>query len=519
MNKIFSARMLALLLLLALCLPVLASCGGGEEESRGLVSSVAPPDSAIAQWAAEEQLDFGGESIVISLSRFTSTQITDISTQFIEGPDKITSDSVQNKVLERNEIVSSTVGINPRYVHTNIGYSEIKADIERKVMTPGKDTPDLYIDQVHGMIRAQYAGYLHNAIRTSEGDKSYIDTKSEGWYDEYMSAFNFGSSERLYLLAGDYFMDVLRFMNLMSCNLSMFDEIFTKQGGAKLLYNAVRQGTWTYDLLTEWCEIAFKDDGKQKGKADDGDRLGLIAMHNGPPVWGFLPSMGIAAYEIKEDGSYGVFAGTDKRSLDAVQTMKDLLYQSTGVYFDTGSDNSLMRSTFVQGRALFMVGTLLCQLESEEFRSMQSDKCVLPYPKLYDTDTRYYVTSHDNARVGAILVSSTKRSAVTAWLQGMALTSEAVREEYYEGALKFKYGADASTAHMLDSIYDSICAPYWIHCDAIPTVVGLTLDNAPTNAQRLTGSANNTYSSDYASCRNALAEAIRLYMIGFNQLK
>ena len=336
-----------------------------------------------------------------------------------------------------------------------------------------------------------------------------------------MSAFNFGSSERLYLLAGDYFMDVLRFMNLMSCNLSLFQELFNKEGGTNLLYSSVRGGTWTYETLTEWCEAAFRDDGTVKGKADPEDRLGLLSTHNGPPIQGFLPSMNISMYEVKSNGSYAAYAGTDKRSLDAIQATKDLLFNTTGVFYslDASLSQPAMRATFVRGKALFMTGTLLCQLESEEFRSMQSDKCVLPYPKLYETDTRYYVSSHDNARVGAILVSSQKRSAVTAWLQAMALTSEAVREEYYEGALKFKYGADAGTTKLLDTTYDSICAPHWIHCDAIPDMVGITLEKHPTHADNVTASANNTYSSDYASCRDVLIEALRLYMKEFNSLK
>ena len=511
-------RIVTLLLCLAMILPCLAACGGGgEEETRK--SIVVNEDSPLAQWAAEQQIDFGGENIVISLSRHTSAQITDLSTQFIEGPDKITSDSVQNKVMERNEAVATTIGINPRYVYTNLAFDDVKADVEQKIMTPGKDTPDLYIDQVYGMLRAQYAGYFHNAIRTSDTDKSYIDLANGGWYTEYMEAFNFGSDERLYMLAGDYFMDVLRFMNLMSCNLSLFEELFTKQGGTKLLYDSVRQGAWTYDLLTEWCEAAFKDEGTTKGKADENDRLGMLSTHGGPPVLGFLPSMGISMYEIKADGSYAAYPGTDKRSLDAVQATKDILYNSTGVFFNTDGANDTMRATFVRGKALFMTGTLLCQLESEEFRSMQSDKCVLPYPKLYENDTRYYVSSHDNARVGAILVSSTKRSAVTAWLQAMALTSEEVRETYYEGALKFKYGADAGTTRLLDTIYESICAPYWIHCNAIPQMVGVTITKHPTDGQTVTGSPNNTYASDYAASRNALTEAIRLYMKEFNNLK
>lgn len=510
--------------LLTLCLALLffTACSGDDKEETRRQSAILGEDDELTAWATDNSIDFGGEKIVISLSKYTSGIILNQSTQYIEGPDKVSSDPVMTKILERNERISSAIGIEPRYVYTNVNYVGIIPDIEQKVLAPGKDTPDLYIDQAYGLVRSQIKGHLKN-VYGSESEKSYVDFSVDGWYADYMSAFNFGSQDKLYMLAGDYFMDVLRFTNTIGCNLSLFDDIFPKEGGRQYLYRTVsagdgKTGGFTYDVLTAWCEAAYKD-ADHNGSYTEGDRVGLYSHSSGPAGMGFMPTCDVSLYNINENGTFSVFEGPDKRSLDAVITIRQLLLNTKGVYYNPYATNAFDSVvTFVNKGALFISGMLLFYLENEEFRQMEDDKCVIPYPKLYESDTEYVTTTHDNARMGAILASSNKLTEVTAWVQAMALTSGDVRETYYQGALKFKYGTDAGTTHMLDTVYNTISAPYWIICDAIPEHGDYNVINPISHMVYLVKDTN-TYVSDYQSARTPLRSALAAYMTEFSKLK
>ncbi len=515
-------RRLLPLLFVLLALLVLTACGGDGEEETKRQSALLGEDDEFAAWVTDNEIDFGGEEIVISLSKYTSSIILNQSTQYIEGPDKVSSDPVMTKIMERNERISNALGIKPRYVYTNKDYEGITPDIEQKVLNEHKDNPDLYIDQAYGLVRAQIKGLLKN-VYGSENEKSYVDFSSEGWYNDYMSAFNFGSSDKLYMLAGDYFMDVLRFTNTFGCNLSLFDDIFPQDGGRQHLYRTVstgdgKAGGFTYDVLTAWCEAAHQDNDRS-GTYTDGDRLGLHSHSAGPSAMGYIPSCDVSLYNVDENGTFSVFEGTDKRSNDAINTVRKLLLNSTGVYYNgNAKDAHESVSIFTNKGSLFISGMLLFYLENEEFRQMEDDKCVIPYPKLYESDTQYVTTTHDNARMGAVLVSSKKLTEVTAWTQAMALTSGKVRESYYEGALKFKYGTDAGTTRMLDIVYNTISAPYWIICTAIPKHGNYKVTN-PIAHDVFLAKNTNTYVSDYQSARTPLRNALSAYMTEFNKLK
>ena len=80
-------RFLLLLLSLALCMAVLAACGGeSEKKPSGYPGNTAVTDPALKEF---EALDFKDEEIIISLSRYTWTEIPLESHQFVEGPDRV----------------------------------------------------------------------------------------------------------------------------------------------------------------------------------------------------------------------------------------------------------------------------------------------------------------------------------------------------------------------------------------------------------------------------------------------
>ena len=88
---------------------------------------------------------------------------------------------------------------------------------------------------------------------------------------------------------------------------------------------------------------------------------------------------------------------------------------------------------------------------------MQSGFFILPYPKLDETQERYYSSLHDGISIYGINASSAKIEEAAAVLDYMAyLSYRDVRGEYYEYALKYRYTSDdGATAKMIDFIADA----------------------------------------------------------------
>lgn len=528
------ARLLVLLLVFATLLSVFAACGGDDDggKKKPNKGNTTVTDPILKEF---EELDFGDQRIVVSLSKFTSYEIPNESFQYIQGPERVGSDSVLNLVYERNANIENAVNILPDYVHTTLAFDKIAEDISTHVMMPSKDTPDLYVDQIYGLIRAQMTGNLMN-VKTKD-EANHFDfgedktVNKNGWYNAYMNGFNFASDEKMYLLAGDYFMDVIRMLNLTAVNLSDFKEVFYKGDskrpelgmGTDYLYNTVEMGEWTIDKMIEWSSTGgvYRDDNNNS-KKDKDDKLGVMVFDGGASAFSLLPSMDVSLFQVSKDGTqYSVVPS--QRAFEAIDAWQRA-FRSTGIYVlrtnEAPDGYRTLTSTFIDGDVLFAPGIQLFQLETQELKGMEDLKCVIPYPKLKAEDP-YYVFTHDNARVGGILRTTTRFEAVSAWVQAASVSSTKILDEYYNVALKFKESGEFGSATMLDVIYDSICNPKWIVDDAILTVTNNNIEatDDPAGWQRVTADTSNTYSSKYSSQTEKLKTALASYQAMFNALK
>ena len=526
-------RTILLLLVFASLLSVFAACGGDDEDGKkgGNKGNTAVTDKRLEGF---EALDLPETEIVISLSKFSSSQIPEGSYQYVEGPDRVGSDGVLNLIYERNQNVKNAVNVTPTYVYTSLAWNEIAEDVTKHVMMPSKGTPDLYVDQIYGMVRAQMQGNLMNVLTKDE--KNHFDfgddktVNDQGWYNAYMNAFNFASDEKMYMLVGDYFMGVIRMLNLTGVNLTDFEAYFLKGNSEKpelgtgkdYFYNTVETGGWTVDQMIEWSNVAYKDTNSNS-KKDKDDRLGVLLYEGGPAAMSLLPAHDVSLYKVSDDGKkYSV--GLSQTAVESINKWQQAV-ASKGLYLmpyaEHANDYSLLSGTFIDGDVLFAPGILLHQLESQEMKGMEDQKCLVPYPKLSEEDS-YYVFTHDNARVGGILKTTLKFEAVSAWLQASSMVSDKILDEYYNVALKYKNGTDYGSTKMLDIVYDHICNPKWIVDSAILSVTNNSFTKEkerPTHFSRVTQDKTNTYSSTYNAAKNRLTEALKDYQEIFANLK
>ena len=521
-KKTVFARLLTLLLVFASLVSCFAACGDDAEKENG--NSGNKGNSAVTDKRLEsiEALNLPESEITISLSKFTSTEIPNESWQYVQGPDRAGSDSVLNLVFERNENVENATHVMPSYVYTNLNWAGIAEDVRTHVMMPSAETPDLYIDQIYGMVRAQMEGNLMNVLSDEKNHFDFGTDKTsnyQGWYNAYMNGFNFASDEKMYMLAGDYFMDVIRMLNLTAVNLSNFEEYFYKGDsknpalgtGKDYLYNTVSNGDWTIEQMIEWSNVAYKDTNNNS-KKDKNDRLGVLVYDGGPSAMSILPSNDVSLYDVSKDGqSYTV--KQNQRAVNSINAWLSV-FASKGAHLlkstEAANGYADLATVFIDGDVLFAPGIQLHQLETIEVKSMEDQKCLIPYPKLNISDP-YYVFTHDNARVGGILKTTSKFEAVSAYLQAASMTSDKILDEYYNVALKYKNGTDFGSTKMLDIVYDSICNPKFIVDSAILSVTNNTFttnNQHPTYYTRVTTDKTNTYSSTYTAATPRLRSAL-----------
>ena len=355
------------------------------------------------------------------------------------------------------------LGIDVEYKEVKHQYAEVSGYIDELVMAATDETPDIFIDDVFGSIRSAMHGNLRNVLEVdkSEGENYFVKfgmTNENGWYEDYMNGLTFNPSVK-YILAGDYFIDVLREAHVLFINIDRYEE--SSGGMIEGLYNDIKQGLWTYDYLTILVNGAWDPAaGNNTGKALLNDNLIGFAIDS-IAVWPFLYGSNDNSLYIKTpQGGYEVLYENQNYFTFANQIFQVLTAQ--GVYQTKEGGQGVEKRTssiFANGNVLIAEGMWLSDLETPEIRDMKDRKGVVVYPKQVGGSS-YNTYIHDQAEVGSIAMSTNKFSACTAYLQCINENSNEMVTQYTEFAVKFKYNKDAATADMIDLIYDTIGSPF-----------------------------------------------------------
>ncbi|MBP3437686.1 MAG: hypothetical protein J6K61_07285 [Clostridia bacterium] len=468
-------RGISLALALILSLGVLASCnGGGGNTQTG--------DRVNGSW---DNVDFGGNTLVVNLSANIPSETTmGACTAYTMGPDKASTDKVQQKVYERNKRVADMLNIEVEYETTDLMYNEILADVEK--MMQREQGADIYCNDIYGMLRAMFNGYFKNLLdlgTNKDGSKvqNFFDFSYDGWYQDYMKGVTL-DTQKQYLMAGDYFIDLIRFSWCIFVNVDAFDTAFSGLIDYQSYdYTAGRidfNGEWTYDDLVKMADTAHIDSANQNSTDLEDTRLGLLFPDVSERI--SLWSCGLSIVEWKdENGAQTVqgegtpvivgMPGTDPATsslLSDVAAAYKKLHNTMGVY-NTGRTglNGVKEATdlFISGKSVLST-IILGEMESTAMRNLSFARGVLPFPKYSSSQTDFHTLVHDQAEIGAIPTNAKSPTMASAYMQAMNEESREVRTEYYENSLKVKYNSagegESGARLMIDLIYESVDSPF-----------------------------------------------------------
>ena len=267
--------LLALLMLLSVT-AVFAGCGetqeGPEGGQTGNVTTNAEGESAEEDHRFDD-VNYDGRSFRIYTSTNVSTMGKGNSNFLIEGTGETDGGLVNDAVLERNIQVEDLLGVELEFTQIDLSYSEVAADI-RRFTTSGTDEYDLVINDIYAYAELLIEGNFRNVL----DEECVFDFERPYWYKDYMDDLRLMDGYQ-YVLAGDYFIDILRDAHLLLLNKQIYLDHYNRK--ADELYDVVTNFEWTYEKMNEVISDMYTDKNLNNVK-DKGDQFGFME----PEFWG-----------------------------------------------------------------------------------------------------------------------------------------------------------------------------------------------------------------------------------------
>ena len=437
------SALLALLMLLS-SVALLSACGTGEDTN---VPTGTVDDSAIQEGTAEEDhrfdgVDYDGREFRI----YTSTNMAglmDTSNDLIQGSEEMGAGMVSDAVFERNLHVEELLDIEMVYTQVDLTYIEVGADI-RKLTASGIDEYDLVINDIFAFSELLIEGHFRNVME----DECVFDFDRPYWYKDYMEDLRLMDGYQ-YLMAGDYFIDVLRTAHILLLNKELYKDYF--QRSADEIYDVVSNYEWTYEKMTSLAAEVYADKNGD-GERNEGDVFGYMDCGYWGATIPFAASGTTNYISRDEDGIPTVVIHEGDRANQLAAAIRNLLNNDCTFILESGQ----VLQVFAEDQALMTGGVFLGSLEHEDMRAIEGDVAVLPYPMLFSSDKKYTTSAHDTTEMGVILATATDLEYISTVVEVLNReTANILLPKYYKEALQVQLVDDEKAAAMIDIIHDN----------------------------------------------------------------
>ena len=471
------------------------TAGGGEAAAATTTHEATAAATTTDKWedlgSEIAALDAIDRQFKVEYSQFVAPEKIAKNRQYLRGPDEVedgVTPTIEQMVYERNLAAKALFGVEITYEewdHDKASWGRAAGPIQTLVQGNAADAPDLFVNMIYDLNLVLKTVGAFKDVWSIPG--SYFDFSTEGWMTDWMISMSL-TGDRAYVLAGDYFLDVLRTIGVLPFNMTMMDdnanklampllgkEISEGEELTPLFFDLVEEGKWTWELLGKLCEAIWVDNDGD-GADSVRDRLGIIAdEYGGVSSSIYIYSCGEELIErrIIEDesnpnnGKEWVYYPSEPGVLN------DIFDSVASVFSGKGSlstRNSLDGSTpdnpglayhhikFGQGELLTAGACLLGELEDDSFQQMQDQYSVVPLPKVRE-ESEYNTFITNTGDAGAINVNTApgKAKVITAYVQYCTENSADIREEFLEIVTKYKTTTyNQGTDRMLDLIYENI---------------------------------------------------------------
>ena len=482
MTKNLITKVIVAILLLAMMLPLVVSCG--ETETTTKPTGTKPPvvegtDDPETNETEEPEATTAAPTIAVDYPAQLENikdSIEDNVVQFVyvEGEEGFYTaksiwvdeenagvlDAVDQQTIDRNNRVKEDIGVTIKAItDPTLSISGLQSFTKTTYFDTQSADLDVYCGFQYYDIKVALTGNLVNLNTiVTEDQETIIDIDQPYWATNYIKSITYNNY--LFWVTGDL---ALRYTGGLYCtfvNLDLYDSYVKSNYDGKSIYDIVNAKQWTMQTMLDMADMVDAD-LDSNGIASAGDRLGIV-WRTGDILDG-LPFGCKINYSTRSTtagkDTISIALPTDKRGAklaDYIKTLFDVPYAYR-------ADFQTMLPIFAEGNSLFTIDKLY---RSAIDLSNMENFAIIPTP-LLDTDQKEYGSgTHDGLTIFGISKYSNCKKAAAATLELMAYYSYLlVTPTYINSVLK---GSDTirnpESIAMIDKIragFDSDFAAAW----------------------------------------------------------
>ena len=438
-------KVLSLVLLTALLLTFIVSCGG-ESGSTAPTETTAAGETTAAEEAAAEttaapityrdanlpEKDYGGYNF-----RIVSRWVNDYIWWYL-GTEAQNGEVLNDAVYERNAAIEEAY---------NVKITEDRntdaQNFYNKSISAGDDAFDVGFSALSTTFTMGISGQVIDLYSVP-----YIDLTRD-WWDQKLKN-DMTVKGHLFFESGDI---------SPNQDIRTYGMVFNKDLCKKLAldypYDMVRDGKWTLDTFSTYVK-GVNQDINGDGVMDYEDRWGFFSETVTSCMF-FISSKGRIA-EVNKDGLIETNIQSEQNVQRLTKALELMTNQETTLWanpYVASHDNSWSAASawYAEGNAL--IRSSVIEPIPRDYRTMETDFGVLPFPKYNEAQDEYYSLTSPGAQVIFIpmTVSDVERCGII--LEALSAQSvSTVSPAFYDVCLNGKYIRDEESADMLDIIFD-----------------------------------------------------------------
>ena len=507
MKKRIICLLLALALMLGIC-GMLASCGGGPTGEGGGERDEGDFEGDDKNVSKYYDYTWGTTSLRVEMSDHSSKDLlVSRVKRYLSGEDA-GDDRIDELISFRNGQAENVTRTDIQYKYLQdiptYGWGSNISRIARESQSYSETSADIYVNFIFDLVAASLQGAFANLksvqmpgsvgvnyfefMSPGENNEYNAAVDDEGYMYDLMHSLSF-STKKMYVLASDYFTDVMRSFFSVPVNIAMINGIDPYMVGE---YNYIDDGKFDID---DFFKIVWNYNWNYE--AVKALSLAVYDPAGATPD----PTVDVNGFLLGDpDHAVGMLYGTDveiiTRTLNPITGLYEVeypeycesytnvalalsdLFSSTGIGLmpATGSTATTIssyhiRQSFISDRCLFGSVVMAGNLEHTDYQMMNAEGeggfGVAPVPmyrafdEAKDVDKNgkniYYRTApHNIAKVAAISVATSKYKQCVAWLDYQSTHSSEILNTYYEDILMYQIaGNNENNILVLDMLRDN----------------------------------------------------------------
>ena len=447
-----------------------------------------------------EKITYSSTNLIFQMTNCTNKQELPSGCERYLAGESSDEEQIDDKVRTRNTNAYKLTKVKVKYLYytddsSKYGYSLARNEISNTIKESSTENrPDMFCNWMTDMLLCSLKGEFANVMtQNKDYGTNYFninlsmdaDQNQYGYMSDLMRSLTLNKGQ-IYVIASDYFLDLIRAFFVVPVNVNLFNQAATKVDPALKDYTKdskvniddffyeVEEGKWTYDRLINYTNAIYAPSATGAGGENYNATLGFALGANGLPAAGMIYTSSVQVIKNTYNATTKTWTYTypdTNPELAALMTKISTMMDVDGILCMTEGDAGNLglsgdektallgvRQKFVTDTLLFGGIILVGSLEYDAYQNMKKSGGfgVVPVP-VYKAGDDYLTQIHVVGRAGGITKSTTKFSACSAFLQYQTMNSTDILDHYYKYNLSYGAASGVSgNVKMLTTIRNSV---------------------------------------------------------------